>query len=330
MGLYDEQFVAHLERMVASAAPRWGLSPRTRVSLITVSENATFRADDPDRDQPVIIRVYRPGYHTLDEIEGELAWLEALRRDRIVTTPEVLRTRAGERVIAVADGGETRALAAFSFLPGREPSADEALVDGFRTLGEISARLHAHARAWRPPAGFRRKRWDFATTLGESPHWGPWRAALGLEREGEAVLARAVARLAERLAAYGTGEERFGLIHADLRLANLLVDEERIGVIDFDDCGYGWFAYDFAAAVSFLEHDPIVPALMEAWLEGYARVAPLEAADRAMLEDFVMLRRILLTAWIASHAETPTAREAGLERYTAGTVMLAERYLQRR
>lgn len=330
MGLYDERFVAHLERMVASAAPRWGLSPGTRVSLITVSENATFRADDPERDQPVIIRVYRPGYHTLDEIEGELAWLEALRRDRIVITPEVLRTREGERVIAVADGGETRALAAFSFLPGREPSADEALVEGFRTLGEISARLHGHARAWRPPAGFRRKRWDFATTLGESPHWGPWRAALGLEREGEAVLARAVARLAERLAAFGTGADRFGLIHADLRLANLLVDEERIGVIDFDDCGYGWFAYDFAAAVSFLEHDPIVPALMEAWVEGYARVAPLEATARAMLEDFVMLRRILLTAWIASHAETPTAREAGLERYTAGTVLLAERYLQRR
>lgn len=153
---------------------------------------------------------------------------------------------------------------------------------------------------------------------------------MGLDREGEAVLARAVARLAERLAAYGTGEDRFGLIHADLRLANLLVDDERIGAIDFDDCGYGWFANDFAAAVSFLAHDPMVPSLMEAWLEGYARVAPLDATDRSMLEDFVMLRRILLTARIASHAETPTAREAGLERYTAGTVMLVERYLQRR
>lgn len=73
MGLYDEQFVAHLERIVASAAPRSGLSPHTRVSLLTVSENATFRADDPERGEPVIIRVYRPGYHTLDEIEVELA-----------------------------------------------------------------------------------------------------------------------------------------------------------------------------------------------------------------------------------------------------------------
>jgi len=40
----------------------------------------------------------------------------------------------------------------------------------------------------------------------------------------------------------------------------------------------------------------------------------------------VMLRRMQLTAWVASHAETPTAQSMG-EPYTQGTVELAEAFL---
>jgi hypothetical protein len=39
-----------------------------------------------------------------------------------------------------------------------------------------------------------------------------------------------------------------------------------------------------------------------------------------------MLRRILLTAWGASHAETPSGASMGAA-YTAGTLEMAERYL---
>jgi hypothetical protein len=43
---------------------------------------------------------------------------------------------------------------------------------------------------------------------------------------------------------------------------------------------------------------------------------------------FVMLRRILLVAWIASHAETPTAEALG-SGYTEGTLAMAEDFLAR-
>ena len=56
---------------------------------------------------------------------------------------------------------------------------------------------------------------------------------------------------------------------ADLRLANLLIDGEAVKVIDFDDCGFGWHMYDAATPVSFYEHEPQVPRLLEAWLKGY-------------------------------------------------------------
>lgn len=59
--------------------------------------------------------------------------------------------------------------------------------------------------------------------------------------------------------------------------------------------------------------------LIRVWVEGHVRVAPLEEIDRTMPDDFVMPLRFLLTAWITSHAELPTTREAELEGCTAGT-----------
>ena len=40
----------------------------------------------------------------------------------------------------------------------------------------------------------------------------------------------------------------------------------------------------------------------------------------------IMLRRLLVLAWLGSHAQTPLAQEEGVA-YTEGTCALAERYL---
>jgi Ser/Thr protein kinase RdoA (MazF antagonist) len=142
-----------------------------------------------------------------------------------------------------------------------------------------------------------------------------------------ALLGRLDATIAARLARYGRGPEHYGLVHADIRLANLLVDGGDVRVIDFDDCGFSWFMYDFATTVSFVEDHPRVPELRAAWVEGYRSVAPLDPADEAELETFVMLRRLLLVAWIGSHHAFATeAAELGAG-FTTGTCELAESYL---
>ncbi|MEM8732089.1 MAG: phosphotransferase [Pseudomonadota bacterium] len=326
-GLYDDAFVERLRVGAQTLAPRWGLGPDTSVRLLTLSENATFIATDPAAAAPVILRVHRPAYHTQDEIASELGWIAALRKAQTVETPEVLHLDDGGQIAAFQDGEQTRHVVGFRFMSGAEPDAEDDLVPGFENLGAISARLHAHVQHWGPPPGFTRKTWNWETAFGTDPLWGDWRAALGLTAAGKAVLERLALALRDRLTAYGTGADRFGLVHADLRLANLLVEGDRLGVIDFDDCGFSWFAYDFAAAISFLETEAYIPDLQAAWLKGYRSVADFGAEHEAMLPTFILFRRLLLTAWIASHSETETAQWAGMERFTDGTIALADRYL---
>lgn len=324
--MYSDAFLTRLTEGLAKALPDWGLGEDTSLRLLTISENATYLATTPDGGK-LILRVHRPHYHTPEEIRSELAWITALARENIVVTPSPLPARDGSLMVAFDDGETERLAVAFSFMPGREPDAESNLVHWYGKLGEITARLHVHARCWTMPEGFIRKEWTFATIIGPEAHWGDWRAAPGLDAQGVAILEQTAALLKRQVQAYGMAPARFGLVHCDMRAANLLVEGERLAVIDFDDCGLSWYAYDFAASISFFEHEPFVPELMRAWVEGYRHVAPFAAEDEAMLPVFVMLRRMQLTAWIGSHGETPTAQSMG-EDYVRGTVALGAAYLR--
>ncbi len=320
-----------LAHLANAALDMYRLPPDATARLVNVSENATFRVESASTGGRWALRVYREGYQSRSAIASELAWIEALRRDRVVDTPAPVAGTDGDCIRVVAHEGVSgpRHVVIFAWEAGEEPREDQAdLGDRFETLGEIAARMHRHVRAWKRPAGFERFTWDFETTLGSRPRWGAWRGAPGMTAETEALFSRTVAAIGRRLDRFGRSPDRFNLIHGDLRLANLLVDGGTTRVIDFDDCGFGWLMYDCATTVSFFEHRPEVPELIAAWVRGYRRVSSLSGESEEEIATFVMLRRILLAAWLGTHPETATARALGAG-YTEGTAPLCEAWLSR-
>lgn len=332
MSVHDlsaDDVAARLEPVARRALAEYALPPDAALTLLNISENATYAVDDPASGTRTVLRVHRHGYHDAAEIESELAWLDALRTEAGVRTPKVLPAPDGRRMLAMPEDGarDPRYVVRFEWLPGVEPTpTDERLPESFELLGEITARMHRHARTWRRPPGFTRFAWDYDGAFGHEARWGRWQDGIAVGDAEREVLGRLDATLRTRLARFGSGPHRYGLVHADLRLANLLVDGTTTYVIDFDDCGWSWFLYDFGSAVSFFEHDPRVPELADAWARGYRTVLPLKAADEAEIPTFVMMRRLLLVAWIGSHSGTDLAQSMGAE-YTAVSADLAETYL---
>ena len=318
-----------IDRLARAALAPYGIGDDAGLRLVNVSENHTYRVDDPTMGRSYALRLHRPGYHSAEAIASELMWIDALRADGVVDSVVAVAAEDGRRVtFAELPDVEGRNVVLFEWAEGAPPDPDAAdPLPGYRTLGRIAARMHGHARGWHRPAAFTRFAWDFEHTLGGTGHWGRWQDGVGVEGDTLALFQRTVDTIERRLAAYGTGPERFGLCHSDQRLANLLEDGDHIRVIDFDDCGFGWFMYDFATTVSFFEEHPRVPEFKAAWLEGYREVAPLAAEDEAELDTFVMLRRLLLVTWIGSHYAFATeAQELG-EGFTVDTIPLAEAYL---
>lgn len=225
--------------------------------------------------------------------------------------------------------GNPRNMVLFAFIEGQEPDESQDLVKPFERLGEVSARIHNHSQHWKRPANFERLIWSCENILGgRDALWGDWRAAPAMDRQALEILERQADAIRRRLTAFGKPEHRWGLIHGDLRLANLLIQDGDTRVIDFDDCGLGWYVHDFATALSFIEDHPKKGELTASWLRGYRRHRALSAEDEAEIPTFVMLRRMQLLAWIGSHSETDLAKEQGPD-FTRVSCALAEEYLSR-
>jgi len=298
-----------------------------RLSLLNISENATFRVEWTDNQPDTVLRLHRTGYTTPLEIDSELAWIRALREESGIQTPHVILTRDGRSrgQVIHQSSGDVHAFVMFEMCPGVEPSTDD-MATWMVHLGGINAIMHRHVRQWRPPADFTRRTWDTNTMFGDKPLWGRWQNGGNMSPQQLALLSRTTAAMAEKLDTFGKAADRFGLIHADLRLANLLIDDGDTYVIDFDDCGFGWYLYDAATALTFLQAEPQAPAWLQAWAAGYQRHLVLDNDDRAILPTLIMARRMMELAWMGSHAHTETARQEG-NAYVDGTCEIANRYL---
>jgi len=321
---YDNLTDSQLTLMAQQALACYPDPLQGQLSLLCRSENATFllRA----AGQRYALRLHRGDYHQKADIVSELQWLDALRETGIMV-PEAVPDKEGEQVLTLRlpDGSE-RYVVLFHWIEGEMPTTD---VDprAFQQLGQITARLHQQSKQWQKPAGFQRIIWDHHTMTSAESHWGRWQDAPNLNPADHGVVEQAIAQVGAAMAQFGKGSDRYGLIHADLRLTNLLLHKGETRVIDFDDCGLGWYLHDLAAAISFVEHHPRAPEWIDHWIRGYEQVAHISDAEMAMLPALLVQRRIQLTAWVGSHAETEMARSLGPE-WASHSVRLCRRYLE--
>ena len=65
------------------------------VELIAHSENVTFRVSVSGGDTDYVLRLHRPGYNSIEELDSERAWTRALKEAGI-PVPASLPTHRGD------------------------------------------------------------------------------------------------------------------------------------------------------------------------------------------------------------------------------------------
>ena len=314
----------------------WGLQDAA-VKPLSLSENATYLVKAVPSTCAAggaatsVLRLHRPGYRTAPLIESELAWIDALADEGSVRVARAYSTEAGGKLCTfVNPEGNVQHAVLFEFLEGKEP-AEEGLLSSMERIGRVAARLHASALSWKRPDGFTRIVWDEARIVGDASDFGDWRDTPEVTPELRGILEDAEAKMLCEMAEYGKTPGNFGLIHTDLRSSNLLIgDDGAVKVIDFDDCGEGWFLFDVACSFSFEESSPDIERMVLSYLRGYRAAGGVIAdSELVYLPAMLMARRLMLIAWVERRKETIWA---GLirERYVAETRDMALAYLQGR
>ena len=281
------------------------------IEFVRHGENTTYRVRGEDRD--FALRLCRPGYHADDSLCSELAWTADLRRRTEISTPAPLPGRDGA-LIQTHEGELERRAVLFEWVTG-VPLSGLDRPDLWRRLGQLMAIIHEHGQAWRRPPYFTRPAWDLDALAGARPRWGDPLSLIDWGPEDAGLIAQAREAVRRRLLAFGTDPERYGLIHADLAFENVLVGaRDETFVLDFDDGGPGWFAYDLAVSLVPTETEPGFDRRRDQLLEGYRDVRPLSERSAAELPTFLIARRLASLGWTFTRAETAHAERLRDER----------------
>ncbi|MCE2424666.1 MAG: phosphotransferase [Pseudomonadales bacterium] len=297
------------ERLRAARAVlrAWNLEVED-IHLVSVTENIAFRVDDRAGGR-YVLRLHRPWYHDLDELISEQTWTAALRAAG-VDVPVPVMTRDGEGYASVEVAAERRHAGLLEWVDG--PTMHQVMRQNddpafarqcFAQLGEIMASIHNQSAAWTIPPGFRRQRLDADGLMGEQPFWGRFWESPHLQADERPRLAALRETIHGILADYGTEPGTFGLIHADLHPNNVIDNGEALHVIDFDDAGFGWHAYEFAVALSHFHHDHRLEAFCGAMIDGYRRHRAVDDETVARIPLFLLVRSLASIGWTAARPE---------------------------
>ncbi len=297
-------------RAVAERAlPEWDLEV-SGIELVSRSENVVFRVDAED-GRAYALRVHRPGYHTLAELESEPLWTAALNEAGI-GAPLAEQTRAGGHYAAIGVPGtqEVRHVGLVPWFDGVPLNERiEKAPDGadrnahFEQLGRLMAAMHEQAVAWPSPGRFQRHSLDADGFTGEAPFWGRFWDVPQLTPEQREIVIAARAGIHARLSEYGKEAGTYSMIHADLRSANVLVMDDRVHVIDFDDAGFGWHQYDMAAALSDYATSSNYESVRDALIAGYRSRRSISDEDLALLPLFLLIRALASLGWLHDRPE---------------------------
>ncbi len=302
--------------------------PGVRLSFLRAGDTLLYRVITPDSDR-FLLRLQEPARRSTDELRSELIWLLALRHEGGFTVPEPIPTKDGALFAEVTiDGvpGPRRAVV-LRWVEGRQRADSLTPADAYR-MGSCMARLHSFARGWSAPVEFARPCWDPERWIGAaSPLWA---RGMTVYTEAElAVFAAAARRIRREVRALGETPEAIGMIHADLAPSNVVFRAGEAHAIDFEECGWGYYLFDIAVALTALEdYCERGAGLWDAFLAGYQGSRPTLGANAAFIETFLALVSIKIVAWTLGW-DDPALRPRGpdylaqavtrLRHYTEGT-----------
>jgi len=308
--------IARLTGLAVNALAEWGVTD-TALRLISYRENAVFEVRAPEAPRAVL-RVHRQGYHSRESLASELEWMGMLARGGL-GVPKPVPAKSGALLVDAAREGVPggRLVDMLGWLDGHELGVvglpldlrGRDLATVFRDIGRTMAELHNLSTAWPRQNAMTRHAWDRDGLVGDNPLWGHFWDLAELTPGERKLMLEARTAIAEDLDSYGRTTGNYGLIHADLAPENVILDGDKVQIIDFDDSGFGWHMFDIVSAIYWLAGQPAYETIRSHTLEGYQTARPLLPRDLEVTDLFFAARSQTYLGWAQTRHRIQTAPE---------------------
>jgi len=295
-------------RAAEAALSRFGFeTPGLRP--VRMINNVVYEVVRSDSGERFALRLHRHGYRSLAQIRSELAFLAAVADDLRGTRIEVpapVPTSDGALVVEVQGDADTWYCDLLTWIDGRVMKHGSGL--GPRScglLGEGLARIHEAAQTFSLPAGAELPLWDTDVMFTECSPFGPGSMQDFLSADAFSLFQEVAERTRAVFEELDSIPGQWGIVHNDYLLINTLFRRAgngwQLGVLDFDDLGFGYHLYDLAPLLGNLfDYPDAYRRLPRAFLDGYRSVSALPLGLEVHLPVLMAARHAVTLTWLAA------------------------------
>ncbi|MFN8493348.1 MAG: phosphotransferase [Caldilineaceae bacterium] len=270
--------------------------------------NFVYRIESADK-QRFSLRICGFPEMKLRSMTDEMLWLDFVAQRNPRLAPRPVANRQGELVTVTPTPEGERLSCLFAWIEGTELRGSATPLE-MRKIGQSAAALHNIAREFPFPdatSDFRSGyRYDQTLMLSHHSWIDEHRSAIGTENVG--LLERAIDYVVAEMNRIGARRTNYGVIHADLHLGNVLVQDGEVAIMDFEQLGRGHYLYDLTVLWTELLDEPANFApLWQSFVAGYAEVAELPFSHEEELNPFIVGIQLNALDWIYN-ATNPAVR----------------------
>jgi Ser/Thr protein kinase RdoA (MazF antagonist) len=296
-----------LRRLAEVALVKYGLTD-AKLTFQHYEGNAIFRVDLPNAPATQVDDIFVPNRYNLrllsmndpETTEGELIWLAALRNETGLPVPEPVPSLDGKLLTTIASPGvpHGRVVSLMRWVDGQQLNAKSLRPQHAKAWGRLVDQLHKFAAGWTPPEGYKRFQCDWDGILGNGVLQEPVdELVAAMPPKYREPFESVSAETQTAMETLGKGPDVYGMVHIDMYLENVLFKGGEPRIIDFEDCGFGYYLYDLSIIFSQWMWQPEMDWFRPVFLEGYTATHILPDEQIKYLDLFIATRFADFTLW---------------------------------
>ncbi|MCP4180522.1 MAG: phosphotransferase [bacterium] len=258
------------------------------IALIGGFENIIYEVSTDSKKY--ILRITHSSHRTQELLKGEIEWMGyLLKRDISIIRPITFSNK--NFIESINYKGSTFFISKFSKAPGEAPNQknwNNSLIESF---GKEIGKLHSASREYTPTI-MQNKRPD-------------WDDNVFNDDEGEISdnlqnIHIKYKNLQNKINKLPKNKDSFGLIHRDIHFGNVMLDINKITILDFDDCAYDWYLNDIAVFLFYsvciysqdIDGIDFVNNFLGHFLKGYRQHSKITDEELSKLSLFLKRKEI--------------------------------------
>lgn len=263
-------------------------------TFIRHNENITLKVRDRGTTDMYLLRIHKPVsqgllgiQHTKEGLDSEVKILRAIDARRIFPVQTPIPNSNGEFVTRIfnEETGKDMYATLLTWIDGKTLSFQEENLDMLAySIGESVAAFHQFSQDFLPEGTLSRNSYDIDRidrTI-ERLKAGV-KAEIFSQAEYE-MIKEVLALVKVYLHELKLQEGSWGLIHGDIIPGNLIIDNNKVSLIDFCLSGYGFYLFDVGSISSEFE-----PHLRGFFFEGYASKISFSEGNLKYVEALIFM-----------------------------------------